>query len=174
MNNNGSALLSEAELLANGRQLYESGQYVEAIDALSKAIQRNPTTTEPYITRAQARIELNQADEALQDLQQAITNSPRNARCYAERGNAYHRLGQLEKAVVDWDRALCLAEDDNNLRMVRAAALLELNKLQESQAEVYPGSRSTPCRGLQFARSYFSAPGQACKRSGVIRRSSEI
>ena len=79
-----------------------------AMEAYTKAIERNPTYAEAYNNRGNAKHDLGQHEAAIADLDQAIKLDPTYAEAYYNRGTAKHELGQHEAAIADLDQAIKL------------------------------------------------------------------
>ena len=88
------------------------GQYENAIDNYTKAIQLDPDYAKAYLNRGNAYDDLDQYQRAIQDYDKAIQLDPDNAFAYLNRGAAYEHLGQYATALEDYDKAIQLDPDD--------------------------------------------------------------
>src|SRR5262249_39067179 len=117
------------------------------------------TNEKELLERGKQFCQSGQFEQALSAFSRAVQLSPLNPAGYIERGNAHYLRGEKAKAVDDWDKALCLNASDIELRMTRASALLELNRLQECLSEIASVLLADPhyspaynLRGLVFQR----------------------
>ncbi len=129
------ALEDAQAYVERGDSLSEEGQYVEAIDHFSAAIELEPDYAEAYFLRGRAHYDYASRviveatgqgtenipllpEEAVQHLEQAVADytraielDPRYAKAYNNRGNTYAALGEKERALDDYDVALELEPD---------------------------------------------------------------
>ncbi|WP_455201441.1 tetratricopeptide repeat protein, partial [Kaarinaea lacus] len=96
----------DAYLTAN--KFFEDGQYEQALDEYSLALQDVPDHIHALRGKARTLVQLNRYDEALQVFNIAIAHEPNFAGSYANRGILYDRMGQYQKALEDYERALSL------------------------------------------------------------------
>lgn len=96
----------DAYLTAN--KFFEDGQYEQALDEYSLALQDVPDHIHALRGKARTLMQLNRYDEALQVFNVAIAHEPNFAGSYANRGILYDRMGQYQKALEDYERALSL------------------------------------------------------------------
>ncbi len=123
--------LGDAKAYADeGKALSEEGQYLEAIDHFSAAIDLEPNDPEVYFLRGRAHYEYavqvvkgetgqgpesvfflpeeaaEHMEHAVADYTSAVELDPQYAKAYNNRGNAYASLGETERAIEDYDVAL--------------------------------------------------------------------
>lgn len=117
----------------------QSGNFDEAINLLTTAIQAEPDNAEAYLLRALAYSNNNQPESGIEDLTVAINLVPEtyhSARAvifpltewniYSLRGNLYLQAGDNALALADYDAALRLSPSTDNAVALEARA--ELNK----------------------------------------------
>jgi len=78
----------------------------QALDAYSKAIEKDPQFALAYIDRGDLYYDLDQENNAIQDYTQAIKISPHYAYAYYSRGNAYLNRKQYRQALKDFNKAI--------------------------------------------------------------------
>jgi len=93
--------LSAVDWYNKGGLFLSSGNYIEAIEAYSKAIALNPHLTEAYDGRAFSYYKLGKLQEAIKDLDKVIEAKPRDAKAYRIRGNLHFDLGNIPESVKD-------------------------------------------------------------------------
>ncbi len=87
---------------------YESvsaGEYDEAIEFASKAIDLEPGLINNYINRSWAYSEKGFYENAIEDSDKAISLDPENFFAFNNRGLAYHRMDNIERALEDYNIA---------------------------------------------------------------------
>ncbi len=94
------------------------GEWIEAVDAFTAALQEHPDDGEILEQRAWAYLELGRVAEALADAENAVKLNPDDIEVYRARGVAYAQSEQYELAIVDLDKYLreedFLANDGTN------------------------------------------------------------
>jgi tetratricopeptide (TPR) repeat protein len=121
------------------------GDFKGAVDALTKAIAKDPSNFGAFLNRGVAYENLEQYEKALADYDSAIAIVPRFGRAFHGRGHVHNNMKQYEQAVADYDDALKNADNlvidalGNPAEVDKAAvyydrgnALYELKKFDES------------------------------------------
>ena len=95
-------------LIHNARGVAYSGlgNYRQAIEDFSKAIEIKPGYPEAYFNRGVVYKGLGNYKLAIEDYSRAIEIKPRYADAYNNRGNAYSALGNYMQAIEDYSRAI--------------------------------------------------------------------
>ena len=93
-------------------KLYDSGNYGDAVQSASEAIELKPDYAAAYNNRGNSYNALKQYERAIDDYDKAVELDPSYAAAYSNRGNSYNDLGQYERAIQDLDKAI---ELDPNL-----------------------------------------------------------
>jgi tetratricopeptide (TPR) repeat protein len=130
-----------------GSERLQQGDFKGAVDALTKAIAKDPTNFGAFLNRGVAYDNLKQYDKALADFDSAIAIVPRFGRAFLNRGIVHDHMEQYEQAVADYDDALKNADnlvidalghtvefDKAGVYYNRGNALYELKKFDESVA----------------------------------------
>ena len=94
------------------------------MEALTKAIERDPQNFGAYLNRGLAYDNLKELDKALGDYSRAIEIVPRFGRAYHNRGHVYAELKQYDRAIADYDQALAHV---NDLVIAAQGATVEVN-----------------------------------------------
>ena len=114
-----------------GLSEYEKGNYKQAIEYYSKAIEYNPNDASLYNNRGLAYYNLEQYDKAIADYTKAIEIKSDFADAYYNRGLAYFRKGSpynlepRKKAISDFTKAIELRPDFADAYYNRALAYTE-------------------------------------------------
>lgn len=104
------ARYSEAIALAEGKELYEKGDYAGAVKVYTKVIDGDKVFPGDFYLRAQAYFKLKDFNIALKDINTAIEKLSKNstAEQHALRGDIYTQLNDYPKAIADYRKALDL------------------------------------------------------------------
>ena len=95
-----------------GFKQYFKGEYDDAIESYSKAIELTPNNVNGYLGRGLAYEEKDQYIKAIEDYGKVISLEPNNASLYTGRGHVYEEIGQYDKAIDDYKRAIALNPND--------------------------------------------------------------
>lgn len=87
------------------------GRYLDAIDDLTRGLEREPHRADALVLRASAFRHEGKMDRALSDIARALEADPANAEAYLERGILKERTGDRAGAQADWDQAISLGPD---------------------------------------------------------------
>ncbi|CAJ0955336.1 unnamed protein product, partial [Mesorhabditis belari] len=140
---------SADELRALGNKYYRQGRYLEAIEAYSKAIERNPGIPQFYTNRALCYNSLRAWDKAIHDCKRAIELDSSVVKAFYFWGQAAVQLSLFDEAIKVLTRAHDLAQSqqlnfgDDITRAIREASrskfkLEEKNRQrEENELEVY-------------------------------------
>jgi len=128
------------------------GNYGQAIEDLSRAIEIKPSHVKAYYNRGVAYNRLGNYRQAIEDLNKAIESKPSHAEAYNNRGNAYSGLGNYRQAIEDYNKAIennpAYAEAYNN----RASAYNGLGNYKQAIEDYGRAIEINPA----FAEIYFN------------------
>lgn len=135
---------SHAALFGMGVIYMRDGDYQNARDYLSKAVEIEYDVADYHYALGKADDMIAQYEFALNDFNEAIKIEPL-PKYYIERGNTYAKIGEYEKAKADYLKALELESDivaaENNMMVVNSVSgrdestLDEINKKIEENPE---------------------------------------
>ena len=101
-----------AEIYSNrGLILERLGQFEQALESCSRAIELKPDYPQAYNNRGNVLQALARFTEALADYDKSIEQKPDYAEAFNNRGNTLQKLGRLHEAVASYDKALELRAD---------------------------------------------------------------
>ncbi len=89
-----------------GSDSYGIGEYEQAIDYYSRAIEFDPKYSIAYNRRGSSYGSLSQYMKAIRDFNKAIELDPKSSHAYYNRGLSYHKFGQYEKSLKDFNKAI--------------------------------------------------------------------
>ena len=90
-----------ASLIHKGMENLKNEQFHDAIECLTQAIELSANEALGYVLRAQAYVEIGQADEAMVDLNRAVIFDPLNPALYYWRARAWKLLDSGINLVAD-------------------------------------------------------------------------
>ena len=82
------------------------GQFQEAVEHYTQALELEPQLTAAYNNRGNTHYHKGDFNIAIQDYDKALEVDPRFADAYSNRGNAYKASGHLALAIQDYNRSL--------------------------------------------------------------------
>jgi len=125
--------------LSRGHEYYNQGQYQEAIDNYTKAIQLNSTYIDAYLYRGHCYIELNQFQRTIDDYTRAVHLDSNYIEAYRVRASFYDQLGRYQEAIDDYTRLIRLEsyddpymEDGERSYYIRGCVYEKLGRYQEA------------------------------------------
>lgn len=105
--------LSATDWYQKGLGLALAGNYAEAIETFTKAIQLDPQYARAYYDRGTTHGYLGNYQSAIRDFTRAIELKPNDAWSYGNRGIAYGYLGNYQQAIRDFTKAIELNPNDD-------------------------------------------------------------
>ncbi len=114
--------------------LRQTGELIEAMIAVDRALQLQPNFAEALEERAMTLLALKRYDDAIETCKKLLLAKPNYAYAYNMMGFAQHSSGQFEKAVASYDRVLALAPDSAEILSDKGASLLGLKRFDEALA----------------------------------------
>lgn len=106
-------------LLTLGNKYYNKGDFDNAIDAYTKALNTDNMMLNAYYNRALARKEKGDLLLSISDLDMTIKLNPECADCYAERGNVKGTLEDYTNAIIDYNVSIDLAPNNGRVYYLR-------------------------------------------------------
>lgn len=127
---------SERELLEQGIDRIEQGNYQEAINIFTEVIEQHPREPAPYINRGIAHQKLGNYEDAIEDYQQALQYDPENGLAYLNWGIVHYEQQDYEEAAKKIDRATALLK--KHLKAANIQNDVEkINSLKSQLVEAY-------------------------------------
>jgi clan AA aspartic protease (TIGR02281 family) len=114
----------------------ELGDYSQAIEYYTKAIEIDSSYADYYIYRGESRRRMGQLSEALEDYSQTIELNPMSNHGYEQRGWVKEMIGDYEGALGDLDMAIEIESDDAYAYLHRARAYQFLGRDTEAEQDL--------------------------------------
>lgn len=125
-------------------QAARNGQFAEAEEALSEAIEALPSNPALWSNRGNVRASQNKLDAALSDFDRAIEIAPDLPDAYLNRGTVYEALGRWDDALADYNRVLEMAPEEAAAYNNRGNAKAGLGRWKEALADYAKARDLTP------------------------------
>jgi tetratricopeptide (TPR) repeat protein len=123
---------------------YNLKHYEEALVSLDRAIELDANASDAWAARGYVLNILQRYEESLASYKEALIYSDKeielNANdswAWAKKGWTLDYLGRYEEALISCDRAIVLGNKDSNIFLIRAIAILGLNRWDEGIAALY-------------------------------------
>ena len=155
------------EYLRRGAEALQRGQYSEAIEDFTKAIELEPDADAYYI-RGRAYGRQREYDRAIEDFTKAIELNPKFADAYYARGNAYGRQREYDRAIEESTKAIELNPEFANAYYIRGNAYGRQGEHDRAIEDFTKATELNP----EFADAYYIR-GYAYGRQGEHDRAIE-
>ena len=134
-----------------GLAKFNLGQYAEAIEDYSKAIELDPDLAEAYNNLGLANFALGQNAESIEEFNKAIDLKPDVATGFNNRGFVKSSLGQYAEAIKDYNKAIELDPDLAEAYNNRGVDKLNLGQYAEAIKDYNKAIELDP----DFAKAYY-------------------
>ncbi len=108
---------------------YEKQDFKEAIEMLTKAIEKDPEDAFSFDVRGRSKMMLGDTQGSLEDFNKAVEITPDNEDLYVLRGHAYKAIGNTEKAIADYTKAIEINPKLSNAYYARGTTKQSANDL---------------------------------------------
>ena len=105
----------EAKMKAVAAQ--NEGKLDEALKLFTESIEKNPTSSLTYGSRAALLLKMKRPNAAIRDCNRALQMNPESAKALKVRGKAYRYIGEYEKAKKDLQAGNKIDFDDDSFAM---------------------------------------------------------
>ncbi len=123
---------SKEEWVDEGNDLYNAGQYHEALAAFEHAIQKDPTFADAHEGKTSALYALGRYQEALTSVEIALKLDPNYAASYNDKGNILHEFQCYDDALTYYERALQIDPSYVDAYLGRAGTLIAQRHYQDA------------------------------------------
>jgi tetratricopeptide (TPR) repeat protein len=115
-----------------GEDFILAGNYQDAIEQLTKAIDLQPDYDKAYLARADAFEKLGMIREAAEDYDRATTFLEKDQEVFYEAGRLYYELADYEKAIDRLDKSIALKRNFVEPYQVKANVLIALEQYEDA------------------------------------------
>jgi tetratricopeptide (TPR) repeat protein len=122
----------EQQYFRNGTNLFDQGNYTEAIAYYDKALILNSTDINALYNKALSLDNLGRLDEAVTYYDKVLAISPNDTDSLNNIGLALDGLGEHDKAITYYDRVLAINPEDTDALYNKGLALEELGKKNDA------------------------------------------
>ena len=115
-----------------GEDFVEVGNYNDAIEQFTKAIDLEPDYADAYMARADACEKIGKLEEAAADYDRASTFLEKDKDVFYHSGRLYYLLNEYEKALEKTDISIKLKKTNDNAYRLKAKILIALERYEEA------------------------------------------
>ena len=101
------------DLTQKGRELYEKGEFTEALMNLNKALDIDPNYAAAYFLRGNIKDNFDDRHGAMKDYNMALEKNPKFTDAFFARGNVKMKLQDYYGAIADFTS--CISLNENNI-----------------------------------------------------------
>jgi tetratricopeptide (TPR) repeat protein len=123
---------SAKKYFKTGQEFVTSGNYKDAIDQFTKAIDIQPDFSGAYLARAAAYEKLDMLKEASEDYDRASTFESNNTDIFYQAARLSYLLGDYQKAIEKADAAILLKKTNPDGYVIKAKSLMSLGRFEEA------------------------------------------
>lgn len=144
-----------------GNALYNLGEYNDAAESFSHAIEKEPDEAEHYYDRSWSYCNLDKYEDAIVDINKALEIKPNNSVFYYDRGRFEYWAKRYKDAVVSLTKGIELKPTENKY-LFRANSYMALEEYDLALADFNSSIEIDP----EFARAYY--------RRGILYKKLEL
>ena len=166
--NNAISSLTRVEWFEKGYAYNISGDYGNAINAFTKAIELDQKYANAYVNRGFAHYKLGNYRQAIENYDNAIELDPKHVLAYNNRGVAYKELSNYRQAIENYDKAIELNPKYGIAYYNRSVAYKELSNYRQAIEDLSKDIELEP----KYANAYNNR-GTAYEKLGNYRQAVE-
>lgn len=144
-----------------GNALYNLGEYDDAAESFSHAIEKEPDEAEHYYDRSWSYCNLDKYEDAIVDMNKALEIEPKTSAFYYDRGRFEYWAERYKDAVVSLTRGIELKPTENKY-LFRGNSYMALEEYDLALADFNSSIEIDP----EFARAYY--------RRGILYKKMEL
>ncbi len=118
-----------------GEEFIMAGNYRDAVNQLSKAVELQPDMEKAYLARALAYENMDMLLEAAEDYDRAATFLDKKPEVFYNAGRLYYELGEYEKSLERLDKAIALKRNFVQPYQVKTRVLMAQGKYADALRE---------------------------------------
>ena len=144
-----------------GNALYNLGEYNDAAESFSHAIEKEPDEAEHYYDRSWSYCNMDKFEDAIVDMNKALEIEPKTSAFYYDRGRFEYWAERYKDAVVSLTIGIELKPTENKY-LFRGNSYMELEEFDLALADFNSSIEINP----EFAKAYF--------RRGILYKKMEL
>ena len=144
-----------------GNALYYLGEYNDAAESFSHAIEKEPDEADHYYDRSWSYCKLDKYEDAIVDINKALEIEPKTSVFYYDRGRFEYWAERYKDAVVSLTRGIELKPTENKY-LFRGNSYMALEEFDLALADFNSSIEIDP----EFARAYY--------RRGILYKKIEL
>lgn len=144
-----------------GNALYNLGEYNDAAESFSHAIEKEPDEAEHYYDRSWSYCNMDKYEDSIIDINKALEIEPKTSVFYYDRGRFEYWAERYKDAVVSLTRGIELKPTENKY-LFRANSYMALEEYDLALADFNSSIEIDP----EFAKAYF--------RRGILYKKMEL
>lgn len=144
-----------------GNALYNLGEYNDAAESFSHAIEKEPDEAEHYYDRSWSYCNMDKFEDAIVDMNKALEIEPKTSAFYYDRGRFEYWAQRYKDAVVSLTRGIELKPTENKY-LFRANSYMALEEYDLALSDFNSSIEIDP----EFAKAYY--------RRGILYKKMEL
>ena len=144
-----------------GNALYNLGEYNDAAESFSHAIEKEPDEAEHYYDRSWSYCNLDKYEDSIIDINKALEIEPKSSAFYYDRGRFEYWAERYKDAVISFTKGIELKPTENKY-LFRANSYMSLEEYDLALADFNSSIEIDP----EFARAYY--------RRGILYKKMEL
>lgn len=117
-----------------GQEFVSAGNYKDAIEQFTKAIDLQPDFSNAYLARANTYEKLDMLKEAAEDFDRASTFLSNNTDVFYQSARLNYLLGEYQKAIDKADASIILKKTNPDGYVIKAKSLMALGRYEEAMS----------------------------------------
>jgi len=144
-----------------GNALYNLGEYNDAAESFSHAIEKEPDEAEHYYDRSWSYCNMDNYEDAIIDINKALEIEPKNSVYYYDRGRFEYWSERYKEAVIDLTKGIELRPTEKKY-LFRGNSYMALGEFDFAMADFNSALEIDP----EFTRAYY--------RRGILYKKMEL
>jgi len=167
-----------------GEEFIAAGNYKDAVDQLTKALELTPDMDKAYLARADAYEQLGMLPEAAEDYDRASTFLDNKPEVFHSAGRLYYELEEYDKSLDRLDKAIAIKKNFVQSYVVKTRVLIAMERYEEALRECdmaltlkessenfyYHGQANLKLGNLEFAEKDFMEAVEEDRRNVLALR----
>ena len=144
-----------------GNALYNLGEYNDAAESFSHAIEKEPNEAEHYYDRSWSYCNMDKYEDSIIDINKALEIEPKTSAFYYDRGRFEYWAERYKDAVISFTKGIELKPTENKY-LFRANSYMALEEFDLALADFNSSIEIDP----EFAKAYY--------RRGILYKKMEL